>query len=851
MALLTMLLTLAQVLFALQGARAQGYPDTGASPVPFSSPAPIYATPSAPLPVVLPADLTPPAYPPLASPSPLASPPLVPLPGPTRTPTLRPSPTDTPTWDPNQPYMPPTVTMPAPTGDPTAPDWHDVKVIDPLRRAEGLRSTMRPRDLTRFGSSFFSQARDELTGDTDSLLKPDYLIHPGDQLTATAYNIKGGETTSQLQVDSNGRVLVPGVGEFLVGGMTSAQAQAGLENLIRRQLPNMRVRLDITYARKIRVFLLGSVAHPGGYLVNPDSTVIDALLAGGGPNQNGTYRSIQLQRYGRVIQTFDLYQLLISGKTQSPRLIEGDRVFVPAAGPQVSIAGPVNRPAIFELKGETTLAQLIKLAGGVRPEAYGGLVQLERISDNMERVIYDIPLKQAPRTRLKAGDYFLVREVLDELANGVYVDGAVQRPGWYSLRGAQRVSQLLAQAQGMKDGAFPGHAEIYRLDAPDKPIKVIGIELDLALRGDPRYDIPLQKDDRVVVYDQKLATYNRERVRVQGEVTRPGEYTRYDSMKLRDLLYQAGGLTPNASGEAEVARRTPVGLQTLVVNLDQVMMSPDAPDNLALSDLDTVMVRKSLNARLWPAYITLDGEVKKPGVYAVDPTKDTLQSVLARAGGLTENAYPAGAVFVRNKVDIMRPENERLSELIFINTEIIARQIASIQAATNNDAAAALRLSAANAAINEEGLTAIPRVINRILATNRIPLDLADLLASGTGDPGVRDGDILVVPQAPTTVVVAGAVNLPSAVLYRPGTPAVDYIRVAGGRTKDAEEDEFFVMRANGEMLSGRDSDQLAPGDSVLVPPAALIAEPGAWERFLQVFQVAVGGIALWRIISR
>lgn len=746
-------------------------------------------------------------------------------------------------------FMPPTLTPPT---DPAvnSQEWTSVKIIDPLVRAQEVRATRQVSALDRFGAAFFVRSRDDFTSYTDAVVPGDYLLAAGDELLVTTFNVHGGESLIQLTLDQNGEVVLPGAGPIHLAGLTQKQAQVALEQQLRARLPNMRVKLGMTYVRKIRIFLLGDIKQPGGLLVNPGSTFMDAMLLGGGPNDAGSYRKVQLQRNGRVVATFDLYEFLLSGKTQSPRLVEGDRIFVPVAGPQVAITGPVYRPAIFELKGETTLAQLIKLAGGVRPDAYSQVVQVERVVNNTNRAIYDIALSQAPRFRLKAGDFYLVKEVLDDLSNGVYLDGAVKAPGWYSLGGRTTVRELLARAQGMKDGAFPGHAEIYRIERPDRPIKVIGFELDLALRGDPRYDLALMPNDRVIVYDTNTASYNRERVRIQGEVTRPGEYTRYDGMKVRDLIYQAGGLTPEASGQAEIARRTPVGLQTVQLDLERVLLSPDSADNVTLGDLDVLMVRKSLRSRLWPAYVSLGGEVRKPGVYAVDPHTDTLKTVIDRAGGLTEKAYLPGAVFVRNKAELVLPEREKLSELIFVNAEIIARQISAVEAEAANATAASLRMSMANASLNEDTLKHIPRVINRILSINRVPVDLETVMATGEGDPGVRDGDILMVPTQPTTVLVAGAVNMPSAFVYKKDLSPESYIATAGGLTKDAEDD-YFVMRVNGEMLGSGSVQQLLPGDVILVPPAAIVAEPGAWERFLQVFQVAVAGVALYRLIDR
>jgi protein involved in polysaccharide export with SLBB domain len=745
--------------------------------------------------------------------------------------------------------MPPTVAPASSTEVRTLPTRPNASAGQRDRRA---LSDAQLQGLKRFGESFFAQSKEELTRYAAGEVPSDYRLAPGDEIAVTTYNVKGGESVSQQVIDQNGDVVLPGAGPVNIAGLTPSEGQSVLDGRMQAILPNMRVKVAMGQLRQMRIFLLGDITRPGGLMVNPGSTFLDALLLGGGPNATGSYRKVQLQRGGQVIATFDLYKFLREGKSSSPKLIEGDRIFVPLVGAQVSIAGAVNRPAVYELNGETTLAQLLRLAGGVLPDADRAGIQLERVTGNSTRSLLDVALKDAGQTRLKAGDIFWVREVLDDISNGISVEGAVNVPGFYPLTQGMTVRAAIETAKGLADGAFSGHAEVYRNDGPDSAPRVIGFDLALAMRGDSLNNLRLQPDDRVMIYDRGTATFASDLVRVEGQVSRPGEYPRYQGMRARDLITQAGGLKPDASVYAEVARQTPDGgLQHLALNVPSLMGSSESSDNLLLQDLDLLVIRKSMNTGMWPAFVTIEGEVAHPGVYPIDPRKDTMASVLARAGGLTPQAYPQGAFFVRRKGEIVFPEREEVAELVYITTEIVARQIAAVEAEANNATAAALRMKLANAALDETSLATVPRVINRILATTRVPIDLAAVAATGTTDPGVRDGDVLLVPARPTTVMVAGAVNLPMARVYKPGISAGDYIKGCGGRSKDAATGELFLMRANGEMWQIRESNVVEAGDVILVPPAAIVAEPGAWEKFLQVFQVAVGGVSLYRLIDR
>lgn len=211
------------------------------------------------------------------------------------------------------------------------------------------------------------------------------------------------------------------------------------------------------------------VCVPGATLHRSNSTVLDALLQAGGPSPAGSYRRIKLERQGRTIGNFDLYDLLVHGTTGSPRLRHGDRVFVPLAGPDVSLAGEVQRPAIYEVRNEKTLLDMVKLAGGLRPQAYSPILKLERVSASRTRKLLDIPYRLAATTPIQPGDFIYVNPVLEDLSNGVYVDGSVKRPGWYQLKPGMTISGLVRQAEGLQDGSYSGQAELYRLESAHNP----------------------------------------------------------------------------------------------------------------------------------------------------------------------------------------------------------------------------------------------------------------------------------------------------------------------------------------------------------------------------------------------
>lgn len=713
--------------------------------------------------------------------------------------------------------------------------------------------------LKRFGESFFSRSRDEFTKSEDALVPDNYSLAPGDQITALTYNVHGGETPLDLTLDQRGDVYLPGAGEMHLAGLSKSAAQSSMSARVQQQFPSMRVKITGLKIRKIRIFVVGESNNPGSHLVNADSTLMDALLVSGGPNLNGSYRSIRLERAGSTVAVVDLYDLFLKGNSTTPRVRDGDRLFIPQAGPLVAVSGEVRRRAIFELRGKTTLAEVIRWSGGLTPQAYAANIQIQRVKANRSRSVETHTLSQAGRSFVQGGDFVKVFPVLQQVVNGVYVEGQVRQPGLYPLRKNERVAELIKDALGLKEESFSDQAEIYRITGPDEPAQIIGVDLRRAIEKDPIQNVLLQPRDRLVVHQRSEAMFDKRVVRVQGEVSRPADYPRYENMRVRDLLTAAGGLTPEADVHAELVRQSSEGRLVIIpLELNRILADNNSDSNVLVQDLDAILVKRQMRARRWPSTVTLGGEVKRPGVYGVDPERDSLADVVARAGGLTEFASPRGAIFVRQAANLVEPLQQQFSTQIFQTLQLIAQEYTLAQASlqqtsqTSLSSAPVAVQSAAMSGLSLTGPEAIvkPREIDRILTTGRIPIDLQAVVSHTGDDPGVKDGDRLYVPTNPRVVIVSGAVVAPSAIIYHSGNVTSDYVLLAGGFAKDAARDDTVVIRANGEVVRVDAADIVLPGDIILVPPDAIIAEPNLFDRFLRTVQAGVSGIALWRLLS-
>ncbi len=221
--------------------------------------------------------------------------------------------------------------------------------------------------------------------------------------------------------------------------------------------------------RSIRVFVLGEAEKPGSYTVSGLSTMTNALFVSGGVKKIGSLRNIELKRDGRLVSVLDLYDLLLHGDTSGDRkLLPGDVIFIPPIGNTVAVGGSVRRPAIYETKGEKTVAQAIALAGGLLPDADPKLVQMERIMPDRLRQMLNVDLTQ-PRsaaTGLVNGDKVLVQQIRPTLENSVTLSGYVFRPGKFEYRAGLRLTDILGNFDELRPDADAHYIMIRRVVPP-------------------------------------------------------------------------------------------------------------------------------------------------------------------------------------------------------------------------------------------------------------------------------------------------------------------------------------------------------------------------------------------------
>jgi protein involved in polysaccharide export with SLBB domain len=512
--------------------------------------------------------------------------------------------------------------------------------------------------LQRFGADVFRNG----TGNfydipMDVPVGPDYVLGPGDGLKLDLW---GGVSQRLIRtVDREGRIALPEVGTVLVAGRSLGSVQRDVQTALRTQFRDVQADVSLARLRTVRVYVEGDVERPGAYDISALSTPLNAVYTAGGPTDAGSYRIIRHFRGKQLLQEVDSYDLLLHGVRGDIQLLQsGDTILVPPVGAEVTVEGMVRRPAIYELHGEKNLSELLEMAGGVMSTGTLRHVQVERVVAHQRNTMLslDVPetndaadvSKTLEAFNIQDGDKVRVSPILPYSYQTVYLDGHVFHPGKYSWHEGMKVSDLVKSYNDLLPEPSQRHAEIIRLQAPDYRPQVIAFNLGDALSGHAS-DPALQPFDTVRVFS-RYAFEDPPVVSVGGEVRDPGQHLTNGETHLRDAVYLAGGLTPDASTlDAQVLRHTQDGkMQVFSVNLAKALAG-DEPDNILLQPRDSVIIHRNLQ-RTDPATVSIQGEVANPGKYPLGEEM-TASELVKVAGGFKRSAYTAKADLSRYDIE--------------------------------------------------------------------------------------------------------------------------------------------------------------------------------------------------------
>jgi protein involved in polysaccharide export with SLBB domain len=695
----------------------------------------------------------------------------------------------------------------------------------PLRNIPALRDlyTQTLPDetkLERFGAALFRNST--VSADKSPLsipVGPDYVLGPGDELVIDFW----GPSTQHLQrsVDREGRIALPEAGAVVVAGRTLGEAQQIIQRMLSHQLRGITVDVSLGKLRAVRAYIVGDVKNPGAYDISSLSTALSALIAAGGPTETGSYRTVKHYRGKALVEEVDLYDLMLKGVSGTEVHLEsGDSILVPPAGAQVTVAGKVRRPAIYELRREQTLDQVLDLAGGVPVTGELSRIKVERVQAHERKEMLSVnvggptnvqaSLDSFSRFHVQDGDVITVAPILPYSNRTVYLQGHVFRPGKYPYKDGFKVTDLV----GSFDDLLPepaDRAEIIRLHPPDFAPTVIPFNLREVLAKTVAAP-SLEPFDTVRIFGRYEA--DAPKVSIYGEVMRPGEYPLTERMTAADLLRLSGGfkrsayrLTANLTSYS-IINGDYVDLEHREVRIDRALAG-EADTDVLLKPGDVLTISQIGG---WPdigGAITVAGEVMHAGRYGID-RGERLSSILKRAGGFASQAYPYAAILDRASV-----------------REAAAKSREDMVVRVQEQGAATPRTESLSSQRERQQLV---NRLKQIQPSGRMLIHITGQIEKWENtiyDVEVRSGDTIYIPKKPNFIMVAGQVYSPTAITFSPGKHAGWYLKQAGGPTSLANKKEIFVVRANGTVV-GRNSGEwwsgstlgatLQPGDTVFVP---------------------------------
>jgi protein involved in polysaccharide export with SLBB domain len=642
------------------------------------------------------------------------------------------------------------------------------------------------KTLPVYGAEFFDK-----TGFGEVLNTPvpqDYLLGPGDEVLVRGWGTIDIDYRARL--DRNGVITLPSLGTIVLGGVKAADAEAAVSSAVARYFKGVTVSVSFGQLRAMTIYVVGQASRPGTYNLSSMSTLVTALFASGGPNPTGSMRHVQVRRGGKVVADLDLYDFIARGdKAADIRLLDGDTIYIPPAAGYVALTGTVNNPAIYELKNDKeTIASLLDTAGGKPVLADPRRVFLERIDPKnaQPRTVEEFALDAAGMQRtLKDGDLLNLTSITPDFANAVVLRGNVDKPIRASFKPGMRISDLI----------------------PSREFLIT------------RESIQLQNS---ALLDKDKAAGDK------GE----------------SIAARIGGLIGEINWDYAVVERinrSDLSVSLLPFNLGNVFANPGSRDNLQLQPGDTVTIFSQKDVAVPMSkrriFVRVEGEVNAPGVYQMT-AGENLQALLSRAGGPTSNAYLFGTAFYREQV---RKEQAANLERAVRRLEAQIRNEQSRSAANTRGVEDANVAQARREAELLSARDAVTR-LRQLSPTGRIAFGIDPRERSFGRLPqlALENGDRLVIPAKAEFVHVFGAVNAESSPMWKPNSRVNDYLKQVG-LTRDADEDNIFILRVDGSVVSrssgswlfgGFGGVMVMPGDSIVVPEK--FDKETAWTKFMQ-----------------
>ncbi|HVR26894.1 MAG TPA: SLBB domain-containing protein [Candidatus Polarisedimenticolia bacterium] len=782
-----------------------------------------------------------------------------------------------------------------PTRPPLNPPqvWHLPVAVRPETEFEQMVADSVGRPLPLFGQSLFVQAPSTFSPVDFMQVPSDYIIGPGDELQIRVW----GQVEASLRVivDRSGQIYIPQVGQVSVAGIHYGDLEQHLKSEISKTFKNFYVTASIGRLRSIQIIVVGNARYPGTYTISSLSTLVNAIFASGGPTPQGSLRHIQVRRDGATITDFDFYDLLIKGdKSKDVRLLPGDILYIPHVGPLVAVSGSVNSSAIYEMKDNSTLYDLIDIAGDLSTVADTNKITVDRFVDHQARKTLEFPYDAQSRALpLQDGDIVRVFSIVPRFENTVTLRGNVANPGRYPWKPGMRISDLIPDVQSLltrrywrnRAAIVNGRATEYPVQAPSQQTQsnrspsnqqpsngtapnstaTPGVSDSTQNPNFPETvpDAAGSSNLADALYAQNAENPSGSDSSKTGNPpsgSQPPSQTVSSNPNnpnpntVKDIAEDVRRYAPEINWDYAIIQRVnPNDLTSKLVWMSprKAILEHDEASNLELQpgDIVTIFSQRDISVPQTERsqYVIVEGEVVRAGVYKLE-NNETLRSVLQRAGGLTPNAYVYGSQLTRESA---RVDQQKSLDQLATTMEVQIRQSAVSVAASTSPGELPQLLAAQESIVAQLRNT---RASGRVA----LPVRPKDKNLSDFPDMVLEDSDRLSIPHTPSTVSVIGDVYNPGSFIFESRNTAGAYLDLAGKGKPQSDLHHAFVLRANGIVVAANNINglftgakferlRLYPGDQIVVPyklpTGAFVRGLRDWTQIMS--QLALTGAAL------
>ncbi len=762
--------------------------------------------------------------------------------------------------------------------------------LEPLKPNEFQKYVLETtgNKLLLYGASFFENfqiQKNHITNNLQAANNPyelggaspvsgDYPIGPGDQLLIRGWGSL--EIDVRALVDRNGFINVPKIGAIYLNGVKFSQAEWVIRSAFSKYFKDFQVSVSMGQLRAINIYLVGQARRPGAYSLSSNATLSSAFFGTGGPNQNGSMRRVKLQRAGKLIAEFDLYEFLSNGNKDSDiKLIEGDVIIIPEAYGYVAFTGKVNNPAVFELKASNEkLENLLPLSGGFATTADPRVAYIDRLDPklNPARSIIEISLDKnvLGSIFLKNADIVDIHPITTEITNSVTLRGSVAQPKRVLWRQGLRITDIIPSKEFLlsKESLRRQNELLFDVNQRERTQREReNIPEDLL--EDAAYDVRVDqktlkevKARRSVVGDGinnnapdlGIASSSSNQLSKPSEV-KPSINSKENNKSIEDfrearssrlfsnqnpikinernsmpsVIESVGYLFEELNWDyAVIERINRKNLTSTLIpfNLGRVLSNEKDTENHLLESGDIITIFSVNDIRIpiskRRVIVRVEGEVAQPGIYQAK-TDESLSDILKRAGGLTSDAYLFGAGFYREEV--RKTQSENLAKLLRKLESETSGQLAQASQSFGASSDASLNQSRILSA-QQAQKQALERIRN-LRPEGRIALGLEPNYLNFINKlPNIRlqDGDRLYIPPRPDFVFLYGAVNSESALIFKVDKNVNHYLELAGV-SAGADRKSVILIRADGSALtrssgwmSSINDIKVMPGDSIVMP---------------------------------